>query len=465
MDSFSIEKTEFLKKAGDIAFEREHRRRINSNIEKYDIAVSKGKQLYANIELAKRKASAIKHKVINHLEHQLLEFEKNFDDNGGKVIWALDAEAAVREVRAIIKRESVSMVVKSKSMVTEEIGLNKYLKNKKVEVFESDLGEFIVQQAGQQPYHIVTPAMHLVKEDIAELFHNKFSLHKNSSPADIALFVRKYFREKFKQSEINITGANFLIAETGSVVLTENEGNGLLSASLPKIHIVITGIEKIIPTLGDLEHFLPLLATHATGQRLSAYNSIINGPRRQGENDGPEEMYVILIDNGRTNLLEQHVQRRALACIRCGACLNACPVYKNIGGHAYGVPYSGPIGAVIMPFMKKFQNYIHLSYASSLCGRCTDVCPVKINLHELLLFNRNSSVQQKNYTRTDKFVFRIWKNLMLNRKRLDFIGVGAKNKLIKHFFSKSWGSRRTLPHFQKKRFGAIWDEHKYEDPD
>lgn len=457
-----IENAEFLKKTATVAFDLEHRRRINHNVGIYEQAVSGGKQLYSNIELAKRKAAVIKHRVINQLEHQLIEFEKNFEENGGKVIWALDAESAVKEIVALIRRESTGIVIKSKSTVSDEIGITKYLKNKKIEVVESDLGEFIVQHAGQEPSHMVAPAMHMAKEDIVELFHEKFSLPKKSSTEDIALFIRKHLREKFRKSEINITGANFLIAETGSVVLTENEGNCLLAASLAKIHIVVTGIEKIIPSLADLDHFLPLLATHSTGQKLSAFNSIISGPCHRGESDGPEEMYVILIDNGRSNLLEQQVQRRALACIRCGACLNVCPVYKNIGGRAYDVPYSGPIGAVIMPFMKKFQSHIHLSFASSLCGRCTEVCPVKINLHELLIYNRNKSVLQKHFTVGDKIAVRIWKKFMLRRTSMAFFGVKHKNMLLKHFYSKSWGSRRTLPQLRKKTFGALWDEYKSE---
>jgi L-lactate dehydrogenase complex protein LldF len=450
--------TDFIKSTEKIAFDREHRKRINFNMAKYDAAVENGKTQYRNLELAKKRAAVIKYKVINELDRYLVEFEKNFEEKGGKVIWALDADDAVKEVLAIAKKHKTKMVVKSKSMVTEEIELNRHLEKNKIEVIETDLGEFIVQQAGQAPYHIVTPAMHLSKEDVAKQFHDKHQLPENSTPEQITNFVRKLLRKKFQEADIGITGANFLIADTGSVALTENEGNGMLSVSMPKIHIVITGIEKVIPSINDLDLFWPLLSTHGTGQRISTYNSVISGPRQEIEADGPAAMFVILLDNQRTNLLAQPIQRRALTCIRCGACLNACPVYKNIGGHAYGTTYSGPIGAVIAPYMQDFEKYKHLSFASSLCGNCTEVCPVKINLHELLLHNRNESVKQKTYTFMERMSMVVMKRFMLKRSRIDSSSANFKNTLLKRFFKKAWGSRRELPVVQPKSFKQLWEE-------
>lgn len=454
--------TDFINDSGAIAFDREHRKRISFNMSRYDEAVKQGKKQFRNIELAKKKAAVIKHKVINELDRYLVEFEKNFEEKGGKVIWALNAHDAVKEILAIAQKYHAKVIVKSKSMVTEEIQLNTHLENKKIETVETDLGEYIVQQAGQAPYHIVTPAMHLSKEDVAELFNEKHGLDKSSTPEEITLFVRNHLRKKFLVADIGITGANFLIAETGSIALTENEGNGMLSSSLPDVHIVVTGIEKIIPSLSDLDLFWPLLSTHGTGQRLSAYNSVISGPRQSGESDGPSAMYVILLDNGRTNLLAQTRQRNALSCIRCGACLNACPVYKNIGGHAYGTTYSGPIGAVIAPFMLDFEKYKHLSFASSLCGNCTEVCPVNINLHELLLHNRNEAVKRKNTDLSERISMMIMKRFMLKRKRIDGTGAGVKNFILRKFFSKAWGSRRELPVVQPGNFKKLWDERKSE---
>jgi len=458
MSTTPITYTDFVRNTEKVAFDREHRKKINFNMSKYDAAVKNGKTQYSNLELAKKKAAVIKYKVINELDRYLVEFEKNFEEKGGKVIWALDAENAVKEVLNIAKKHKTKMVVKSKSMVTEEIELNKHLAKSKIEVVETDLGEFIVQQLGQAPYHIVTPAMHLSKEDVAKLFHDKFELPENSSPEQITHFVRKFLKKKFSEADIGVTGANFLIADTGSVAITENEGNGMMSMSIPKIHIAITGIEKVIPSINDLDLFWPLLSTHGTGQRLSAYNSVINGPRQQNEADGPEAMYVVLVDNGRTNLLAQPIQRRALTCIRCGACLNACPVYKNIGGHAYGTTYSGPIGAVIAPYMVDFEQFKHLSFASSLCGSCTEVCPVNINLHELLLHNRNESVKRNTNTFYEKITMVVMKRFMMKRSRIDSASAGFKNKILRRFFKKAWGNRRQMPVVQPKSFRQLWEE-------
>jgi L-lactate dehydrogenase complex protein LldF len=345
-------------------------------------------------------------------------------------------------------------------MISEEINLNEHLESRQIESLETDLGEFIVQLAGEQPYHIVTPAMHKSKEDVARLFNEKFNLPANSTPEQITAFVRRFLRDKFMNADVGITGANFIISDTGSICLTENEGNGILSMSLPKVHIAIAGIEKVLPSLKHLDIFWPLLATHGTGQNMTAYNSIISGPRQEGETDGPQDMYVILLDNGRSEVLARKHQRRALSCIRCGACLNTCPVYKTIGGHAYGTTYSGPIGSVITPWMKGMNDYKHLSYASSLCGSCTEVCPVKINLHELLLYNRNDSVKLRYYSVFDALSMFAWKKIMLNRKWMDTGSGKLKNLILNKVFAKAWGPRRKLPTLSERNFKQLWEERR-----
>lgn len=440
------------------AFDREHRRKLDFNIGRYDEAVKRGKQQYANLELARQRAAAIRYRAIADLEKNLADFESNFERNGGKVIWALDAADALREIETILLNHKAAKVVKSKSMVSEEISLNDHLEKTGIEVLETDLGEYIVQQAGEHPYHIVTPAMHKSKEDVAVLFNEKFGLPVKSTPEDITAYVRKKLREKFFHADVGITGANFIIADTGSVCVTENEGNGLLSMSFPKVHIVVTGIEKVLPSFRNLDLFWPLLATHGTGQYVTAYNSLISGPRQDGETDGPKEMYVVLLDNGRSQLLAQKHQRRALSCIRCGACLNTCPVYKTIGGHAYGTTYSGPIGSVITPWLKGVNEFKHMSFASSLCGSCTEVCPVKINLHELLLYNRNDSVKLKTFTVSEALSMFAWKTIMLNRKWMDFGSPRLKNFVLNKAFSKQWGSRRKMPEVSDKNFRQLWEE-------
>lgn len=442
------------------AVEYSHRLKIGYNISRYDEAVTRGKQQFVKLELARQRAASLKYKAILELEKNLADFEANFERNGGKVIWAQDATDALREIDAIVAKHKAKRVVKSKTMVSEEIGLNDHLAEKGIESVETDLGEFIVQQAGEAPYHIVTPAMHKSREDVAKLFHEKFGMPANSTPEQITLFVRKHLREKFFFADIGITGANFIVVDTGSVCITENEGNGLLSMSFPRIHIVIAGIEKVIPSFRNLDLFWPLLSTFGTGQTVTAYNSIISGPRQDGEIDGPQEMYVILLDNGRSDVLARKQQRRALSCIRCGACLNACPVYKTIGGHSYGSTYSGPIGAVITPWLKGMNDFKHLSFASSLCGSCTEVCPVKINLHELLLYNRNDSVKMRSYTPVEAISMFAWKKIMLNRKWMDTGSARLKNLVLNKAFAKAWGQRRQLPVITEKNFKQLWEERR-----
>ena len=449
---------EFLVTSEGKSFDMDHRRIINYNIGKYNAAVERGLSKIINLENTKRKAHVVKWKVIENLDKILPEFETNFQKRGGKVIWANDAEEANREILNIIKKAGAKAVVKSKSMVTEEIQLNEFLEANHIESLETDLGEYIVQLLGQRPYHIVTPAMHLSKEDIAKLFNEKFGTPLDFTPEQLTQKARELLRDKYVQADVGITGANFLIADTGSVAITENEGNARLSTSFPKIHIAVVGIEKIVPSIMDLDLFWPMLATHGTGQNLTVYNTILSGPRQPDETDGPEEMYVILLDNGRTNLLAQKEQRQALYCIRCGACLNACPVYKNIGGHTYEATYSGPIGSIITPHMAGMEEFKHLSYASSLCGKCTEVCPVKIDIHKMLLLNRRDSVQEHLVTTKEKWGWSLWKKAMLSRKFTDFLSGKTKNIMLRTFFKKTWGHYKEMPKVADKSFSTMYKE-------
>lgn len=449
---------QFIEKSATKAFDPEHRKRIDFNIGRYDKAVLAGKQHYRDLELAKRRAANVKGKVINKLDTYLLEFQKNFENRGGKVIWAHSGRDAQKEILHIVKKAKAKVIVKQKTMVSEELEINELLEKNKREVFETDLGEYIVQLEGEKPYHIVTPAMHKSKEDVADLFHKKFGIPENSPPEEITRFVREKLRGEFIRADVGITGANFLIADCGAVALTENEGNGILTFSFPRIHIVVTGIEKILPSLEDLDLFYPLLAAHGTGQRMTVYNNVLFGPRKPEEPDGPDEMYVILLDNKRTEIMKLPEQRKALSCIRCGACLNACPVYKSIGGHAYGTVYSGPIGSVISPHLLGMRDYNHLSFASSLCGKCTEVCPMKIPLHELLLYNRNEAVERKFTSFGWRKMVGGWKYAMLHRWVLDKPGSFMKNFVVRRFGKKLWGPRRTLPKLAQKSFKEMWKE-------
>ena len=447
----------FIAKSTIKAADLDHRRKINFNIGRYNAVVPKGKEQFTDIELAKKTAKNIKWQAIENLDQHLLAFEKNFAQRGGKVIWAENAEQAIEEILLICKAKNCKTLVKSKSMATEEIHLNVALEKNGIESVETDLGEYIQQLDGEAPYHIVTPAMHKSKEDVARLFNQKLGTPINYTPEQLTQVARKILREKYTQAEVGVTGANFIISDIGSVAVTENEGNARLSCAFPKTHIVIVGIEKMIPSMTDLALFWPLLSTFGTGQTVTVYNTIITGPRQLNESDGPEEMYVILLDNGRTNILKNPVQRQSLYCIRCGACLNVCPVYKNIGGHAYGATYSGPIGSVITPNLQGMKDFKHLSYASSLCGACTEVCPVKINLHELLLENRHESVEEGCATITEKMAWKLWKISSLNRELMNMGNGDIKNKVVNGLF-KGWAKNRSSLEFSPKTFNEMWKE-------
>ena len=447
----------FVAKSTIKAADLDHRRKINFNIGRYNASVPKGKEQFSDVHLARERAKNIKWRSIETLDQQLEHFEKVFTSRGGRVIWAETGEQAIEEILKICVAKNCKTLVKSKSMVTEEIHLNQAMEDHGIESIETDLGEYIQQLDGEAPYHIVTPAMHKSKEDVARLFNKKLGTPINYSPEELTQVARKILREKYTQAEVGVTGANFIISDIGAVAITENEGNARLSCAFPKTHIVIVGIEKMIPSVTDLALFWPLLSTYGTGQKITVYNTIITGPRQPNESDGPEEMYVILLDNGRTNILKNSKQRQSLYCIRCGACLNVCPVYKNIGGHSYGATYSGPIGSVITPNLQGMQDFKHLSFASSLCGACTEVCPVKINLHELLLENRKDSVEEGLTSFTEKMAWKLWKIASLKRGFMNLANGDVKNKVVNMLF-KGWSKHRSELDFSKKTFNQMWKE-------
>ncbi len=453
----SIYAESFLSKSSAKALDLNHRKKINFNIGKYNAVVPKGKEQFTDLERVRELAKNRKWEAIEHLDLHLLQFEEQITKRGAKVFWAEDSEQALNFIGELCAEKKCKSIVKSKSMVTEEIHLNTYLASIGVESVETDLGEYIQQMDGEAPYHIVTPAMHKSKEDVAALFAKHLGTAINLTPEELTLVARKNLREKYVQAEIGVTGANFILSDIGGIALTENEGNARLSAAWPKTHIVIVGIEKVLPSMNDLGLFWPLLSTFGTGQQVTVYNSIITGPRQADESDGPEEMYVILLDNGRTELLANNKSREALYCIRCGACLNACPVYKNIGGHAYDTTYSGPIGSVITPHLRGMHDYKHLSYASSLCGSCTAVCPVRINLHELLLENRRESVVAGEGDFAEKFAWKLWKQTSLNRKLMNQGTATIKNWVVNKMF-KGWSAQRAPLVFPKKTFNQLWKE-------
>ncbi len=338
-------------------------------------------------EAERDEARRIKQDTIEHLDEYLIALKAKLEANGCIVFFAADAEQAREYILEVAKKNNVKRVVKGKSMTTEEIGLNNELMRTGIEVTETDLGEYIVQLRHEPPSHIITPAIHLSKEDIGQLFADKLHTPYTAEPEELTAQARTKLRSIFLAAEMGITGVNFAIAETGTLVVIENEGNGRLSSTLPEIFIGVMGIEKVIPKLEDVSHFLEILARTATGQKLTTYTNFINGPRRKGEIDGPREVHVVILDNGRSAMLADPVMREALYCIRCGACLNVCPIYRRIGGHAYNSTYPGPIGSIISPNL--FGSAAgHLPFASTLCGACRDICPVRIDIPRILLHLR-----------------------------------------------------------------------------
>jgi L-lactate dehydrogenase complex protein LldF len=386
---------QFKHDATRIARDLRHRTLIRSALGKYVVARDAKKSQFQNWQEARQAAAEIKWDAINHLDRHLVQFAEKLEARGGKVHWAETAEQARAIILKIVADKKARSIIKSKVMTGEEIHLNEALEKAGFDVVESDLGEYIVQLRHEAPYHFVFPAMHLTRGEISDLFQKELGTAPTDSPEELTMIARRVLRGKYIEADIGISGANFAIAETGMISITENEGNARLTCALPKVHIALMGIEKVLPRLEDLALFLPMLGTAGAGQAITCYNSLYGGPRQPGECDGPEEFHVVLLDNKRTHLLADAEQRDALHCIRCGACLNVCPIYKNIGGHAYGTTYQGPIGSVITPHLRGLQNWKHLSFASSLCGACTEACPVKIDLHHHLLQSRRNARRQK----------------------------------------------------------------------
>jgi L-lactate dehydrogenase complex protein LldF len=335
----------------------------------------------------------VKTHVLTNLDRYLVEAEASLTRNGVHVHWADTAADALTVLRGIVREHDIATAIKGKSMLTEELGVNAHLEGLGVHVREGDLGEYIVQLRGEPPTHIVGPAIHLSLEDCQRLFHERLGTPLDGDAETLARAARATLREEFLAADMGITGANFLAADTGTIALIENEGNIRLSTSLPRVHVAFVGIEKLVPRLEDVAGFVQLTTRSATGQPIGNYVSLIQGPRREGEVDGPEHVHVVLVDNGRTRLLADEAAWEALRCVRCGACLNICPVYRQTGGHAYGFTYSGPIGAIIAPALLGLEEAMPLPYASSLCGACADVCPVRIPIPELLVHWRERAVE------------------------------------------------------------------------
>ncbi len=418
-------------------------------------------------------ANAIKRHSIEHLDHYLEQFAHQVEAHDGKVIFCKDAEEASDFVLSLAKERRAHLIVKSKSMTTEEIDLGERLEHHHLESVETDLGEYIIQLAHERPYHIVAPALHKTREQVADLLTDRLGVPRETVIEKQTMIARAVLREKFLAADIGISGANFLVADSGAVVIVENEGNARLTTSAPRIHIAVAGIEKLIPRAQDLAVFLKLLGRSATGQRLTVYTSFLSGPKRGDEIDGPDEFYVVLLDNGRTRLLADRDKRQSLYCIRCGACLNHCPVYRKIGGHSFPWVYSGPIGAILTPQFLGVRHEPGLPFASSLCGACAEVCPVKIDIPRILLELRSDvkkAEAREGAGRWERLAFRIWAWVMRHPRIYEMAGMAAaslapsegagwvRNAPFNVGPLRAWLSQRDLPPPAARSFRQLWRE-------
>jgi L-lactate dehydrogenase complex protein LldF len=414
----------------------------------------------------RHQARLARERALSRLPDLLEQLERNVIVNGGKVLWARDANEANRLILELCQAKGVKRVTKGKSMVTEESGLNHALEAHGIEINESDLGEYIVQIAGETPSHIVFPMLHKTKEATAQLLHDKLGMPMTDKPEDMTRFVRGVMRQKYLEADMGISGVNFAIAETGTIAVVENEGNNRLSCGTPPIHVAVMGIEKVIATWEDYAVLVQLLSRSATGQRMSVYNNLMSGPRRAGEPDGPGEFYLVIMDNGRGRILATEYAE-SLACIRCGACLNACPVYQNIGGHAYGWVYPGPIGSIVTPLLLGPTNAPKLPYASSLCGACQAACPVEIAIPDMLLKLRRDLVQAGDPTPAWRAGLRAWE-MGMKSPRLYRMGSKMASLATRALAGKSgrirslpppfdaWTDSRDFPAFARESFRERW---------
>jgi L-lactate dehydrogenase complex protein LldF len=420
-----------------------------------------------NSSRLRERARAIKDETLANLDVHLETLEASVRRCGGQVHYADDGAEACRLILDIIRRHGATRVVKSKSMTSEEIHLNAALEAEKIEVVETDFGEYIIQVAGHRPSHLVAPAVHLTVQDVANILSTRSPEPLPAEATALAGFARVQLRAQFAAAEVGITGANFAVAETGTVVLVSNEGNARLTTRLPRVHIAVLGMEKVIPRLADLPVFLKVLARAATGQKLSVYTSLVTGRRQPGELDGPDEFHLVILDNGRSRILGGPL-RESLFCIRCGACLNACPIYRNVGGHAYGGVYSGPIGAVLTPLYDGLSENHHLPHASSLCGACQAACPVKIAIPEMLIKLRDQlHAQPGELGRLESLAYRLWARSMRS-PRLYRLGTWLATRTVGRWFRRrgwltrmpgelhGWTKHRDFPAPAAERFRDWW---------
>lgn len=417
---------------------------------------SDGINQFDNIEIVKKVAKNSKWEITERLDHYLELFEKNFELQGGRVLWAEDDKDALNYIHQIIKEQNAKNIVKTKSSTLNEIGLKSYLTKNEIHVQETEIGELILEELNLESNHITNSLNDILESKVLHLW--KKGVEKNTLSGINELFP--LIKNKSILADISITGANFLLAKEGKVLLSENEGNIRFASSFSKTHIVVVGIDKILSSIHDLPLFLPLLASYNNGQKMTVHNSLIGGPRKRGENDGPERMIVILLDNKRSELLSKEF-REALYCIKCGSCINVCPVYQNIGGLAYEAPYSGPIGSVISPHLKGVYDYGHLSFASTLCGACTMNCPINIQIDTLLAKNRKLYINYGYGTWSEKIKMQLFRSAMKHPFVIKIPNKWMKEWLYQRVFADRWEKGRSAIEFSETPFYKLYKKSNF----
>lgn len=439
----------------NIAFNEEHWQKMNYNTGCYEKRFANSQDHYDNLELERQRAYQLRNKSLLNMEKLLVDFETRFTENGGNVLWARDENDAQEMIWEIVNKRDNQGVIRSNSAILDEIKLDELFAEKKFPYYESSIARFILKIANQAPYHPVYHTLNFSKEEINGVLNERYKLKLGSSSKQMISFIRHQINQNLKKIDICITGANFLLSDVGGVVLVENEGNVLKSCTSAKIHIVVAGIDKVISSVEDLSIVLPLLSAYANGHGMTAVNSITVGPSKNRQ--GPEQMYVILLDNNRTNILENEVIRQSLSCIHCGACISVCPIYKNIGGNTYNTPYIGPIGSVMAPLMFGLEEYQHLAYLCSLCGRCTEMCPVKIPIENLIIENRRLIAEKRVGNAKYEALVKSMISHCKSRKKMD-CPQWLKKIEVKQLVSKSAFTKRTMPDLAPKSFNQLSKE-------
>lgn len=423
-----------------------------------------------NFEDWRKRAKAIRTHTMENLDYYLDVFAKNAEENGSHVFFASTGEEAVNYILGVMADKEAKTVVKSKSMVSEELHLNTALENEGIRVVETDLGEYIIQLAGETPSHLIAPAIHKSKEQVAELFSKEAQRPLPAETKELCAFAREKLRQDFLQADVGISGCNLAVAESGSVTLVSNEGNARMSTTLPKTHIVLMGMERIVPTWEEIDPVITMLTRSATGQKISVYYTAITGPRKADDTDGPEEVHIVILDNGRSNAIGTKYQS-VLGCIRCGACLNVCPVYRHVGGHAYGSVYSGPIGSILSPILEGYDKHAALPDACTLCGACTEVCPVGIDIHDIHLLHRMDKVEQGHTRPIEKTAMKWYAKTVTSPMmyksgtKLAYIALGLmsgnEDYVSKGFgLMNGWTKNRDLPKPKKESFREWWNKER-----